>query len=398
MNILSYSDMPVLCILISAFLCMKMQRSHDGSTETTLLKRAGIICLSFMIMDIFISLAQIGYIRLPFIVAYYTNFVYLVSATALAFSWFQYSQQILSVGDEGSRSKSVTLDRKVIIIYHCICTVALLALVVTPTTGLFLINDPSLPGGFDYGPLDSIWYMLQYAPIAMTICQTFVAYNRPDKFVYREKYLPLFVFPFSMLLFGLIQSMIGTDYTVIAAGTTLGLIYLFIVNTESGVSVDELTGLQNRRQLYKEMNRLMTTDKPFYLLIMDADKFKSINDTYGHIEGDRALKSISETLTNVCLESKAKAYRFGGDEFILLRQADYITENEILDFCSNIDMKFKKFNEQENLPYVLSVSIGYTVYDPETIMPIPSVIDKADKMLYDMKKAKAAKSMFEAAI
>lgn len=84
---------------------------------------------------------------------------------------------------------------------------------------------------------------------------------------------------------------------------------------------DELTGLFNRRKLERDLNRLCYDYKRynhrFTMIYIDIDGFKKINDTKGHLEGDKVLKRFSKTITNAIRETD-RAYRPSGDEFVIL--------------------------------------------------------------------------------
>lgn len=85
--------------------------------------------------------------------------------------------------------------------------------------------------------------------------------------------------------------------------------------------IDELTGLYNRRGFFtlseQEIRRTQRSKKPFYLLFMDFDRLKNINDTNGHIAGDNALKKLGEILKETFRKADIIA-RIGGDEFAVL--------------------------------------------------------------------------------
>jgi len=78
-----------------------------------------------------------------------------------------------------------------------------------------------------------------------------------------------------------------------------------------------LTGLSNRRKFTEDLERLITNDNTGAVLILDIDDFKNINDVQGHIYGDRVLQLVAQFLQKE-LDSCAKAYRFGGDEFLII--------------------------------------------------------------------------------
>ncbi|MHC9085905.1 GGDEF domain-containing protein [Luteimonas sp. RIT-PG2_3] len=84
-------------------------------------------------------------------------------------------------------------------------------------------------------------------------------------------------------------------------------------------NIDDLTGLSNRRALEADVRRVVSDKDPgrWGMLILDIDKFKAVNDTYGHAAGDIVLKALAEILTSE-LRQHDTVYRFGGEEFVML--------------------------------------------------------------------------------
>lgn len=84
---------------------------------------------------------------------------------------------------------------------------------------------------------------------------------------------------------------------------------------------DSLTGLFNSRHLHErlqsEMERAQRYDRPLSLLVIDCDNFKRINDYFGHLEGDKVLQTLAKVM-NQCLRRTDSAYRYGGEEFVLI--------------------------------------------------------------------------------
>lgn len=90
-----------------------------------------------------------------------------------------------------------------------------------------------------------------------------------------------------------------------------------------------------------------------YLLMMDADGFKQINDHYGHVEGDHALQVVATAIKDVCSVSGGFIARYGGDEFVVLQKA--VTERDIIGLCTAINDELAR----AEVPYLLQMSIGY---------------------------------------
>lgn len=86
---------------------------------------------------------------------------------------------------------------------------------------------------------------------------------------------------------------------------------------EHAVYHDALTGLGNRAQLWNDMEALCGTEDIFSVVFMDLDRFKQVNDRYGHLAGDQYLKHFAEICARI-FQDTGRVYRFGGDEFAAL--------------------------------------------------------------------------------
>lgn len=150
---------------------------------------------------------------------------------------------------------------------------------------------------------------------------------------------------------------------------------------------DELTGIPNRREmervLQKRYDRLREKGESFYVVSVDMDGLKYINDHYGHMEGDVAIKALAQILAAEQGE-KGLAARTGGDEFQLCMatQSQGMVEARI----AAIRQRICSFNESEDKPYELSASIGYACCDQS--VPLLNCLQQADKNMYQEKSGK----------
>ena len=117
------------------------------------------------------------------------------------------------------------------------------------------------------------------------------------------------------------------------------------------------------------------------------DKFKSINDLYGHKEGDLALKATAEILKNACRDYDIIS-RFGGDEFVAMFDNFSIGDYEV--FNQRIRILFDQYNCQSNKSYQIIISYGYAAYSPaiDENITFDELIENADKKLYFEKRKK----------
>jgi diguanylate cyclase (GGDEF)-like protein/PAS domain S-box-containing protein len=146
---------------------------------------------------------------------------------------------------------------------------------------------------------------------------------------------------------------------------------------------DALTGLANYREfvdtLEREVRRAERIKHSFAVLLLDLDDLKAINDKYGHLAGNRALKRLSEIIRD---HSRATdlAARYGGDEFaVVLIDADPSMANRI---AQRVENALRNGREHP----LLSVSTGISVY-PEDGRTAPELLEAADRQLYKRKKA-----------
>jgi two-component system cell cycle response regulator len=156
---------------------------------------------------------------------------------------------------------------------------------------------------------------------------------------------------------------------------------------------DELTGLYNRRGFEtvaaQHLRLARRTRKSFALFFADLDDLKVINDSFGHNQGDQAIKDSSNVLKSSFRDSDIMA-RIGGDEFLVLASDCTPTGAEVLTLRlqDNITMH----NKANNRDYELGISMGSTCFDSSEIVPIPALIEQADSSLYSMKQDRKSKA------
>jgi diguanylate cyclase (GGDEF)-like protein len=112
--------------------------------------------------------------------------------------------------------------------------------------------------------------------------------------------------------------------------------------------------------------------------MIDIDDIRVINNTYGHLEGDNALRKLAAVI-KTCVRSTDFASRYGGDEFILATKVEYGIE----DLLKKIKEELVKYNEKNKKPYQLSISYGFDMYTAGT--PIEEFINHLDELTKKQK-------------
>jgi len=157
---------------------------------------------------------------------------------------------------------------------------------------------------------------------------------------------------------------------------------------ESIALTDQLTGLPNRHALFErlagEEARLLRYGGEISIVMLDMASFKEVNDTYGHLAGDAALRAAAKFISG-CLRSCDFASRFGGDEFVLLLLETKPEESERI--IERISSGLSNINVQ-GMPLDLSADFGVASF-PVDGKNLDNVLKKADIRMYEMKKRRA---------
>jgi diguanylate cyclase (GGDEF)-like protein len=150
---------------------------------------------------------------------------------------------------------------------------------------------------------------------------------------------------------------------------------------------DYLTQVYTRRYALDTLSSLLLKmdqkKKELSLFVVDMDKFKEINDTYGHNMGDTVLKCIATLLKN-CTRKTDFITRWGGDEFLIV--APYTNKNGSFTILNRIEKQLQEVSMKLNLE--LSLSIGVSIY-PDDAVNIDELISIADKNMYVTKFEKS---------
>lgn len=150
--------------------------------------------------------------------------------------------------------------------------------------------------------------------------------------------------------------------------------------------LDELTGLNNRRGFMLLADHQMTVSrrdkKPLALLFIDLNNLKSINDSFGHKEGDRVISDAASILRETFRESDIVA-RVGGDEFCVLMTAD--NELDVDTPVGRLNTNVELHNARGIRPYKVSLSVGTANYDPHNPVSIEDLMRQADALMYEAK-------------
>lgn len=152
-------------------------------------------------------------------------------------------------------------------------------------------------------------------------------------------------------------------------------IYLETVST----SQDYLTGLVSRHRVDSYLEYMLQQKNNFILAMIDLNGFKKINDTYGHLKGDEALKVFSKSLKHNFIGEKVIG-RYGGDEFILI--LDKVTIENTEERFNSIREDMDSLYESGEIDFRISFSYGCYDYKGTEDMSYETIVSIADKKMY----------------
>lgn len=243
----------------------------------------------------------------------------------------------------------------------------------------------------DAGVLNPLYFpMLAISPflysVASMVCSV-VQMSKRENQAMRRHYLLIGLYPIMIAAAGVLQLLTLTA-PVFCFGCAIMMLYFYIQTLEDQISIDPLTRLNNRGELMRYMSQdsnLRRDGLHTYVVMIDANDFKFINDTYGHAEGDRALVILAKCLKSAVGFQKLPAFlgRFGGDEFILIVHAH--GEDELKGLCMNIRSRISEACRAAQTPFRLSVGIGYDELAGERDS-FAECMKRADEKLYSDKR------------
>lgn len=155
------------------------------------------------------------------------------------------------------------------------------------------------------------------------------------------------------------------------------------------LDIEPMTRLYNRKAFDRNMQEIishcMKTEynppKCFWLFILDLDYFKQVNDTYGHLNGDKVLLAVASTLKNI-IGNRGRVYRYGGEEFAVL--TELFTEQQVQKLGENVREKVEQLKFDFDSEKQITISIGITPYKADYTSE--KWIDVTDAALYLAKR------------
>ena len=286
--------------------------------------------------------------------------------------------------DERLQFSQKTRKRRVLL-YLIFAEINLASLIPHPWAPIFRVTEENV---YVRGPLYPVHMILSLSCIVLSMILIFRRCKGLSP-IQRQEYLALSMFLPPILIAFVIQA-IAYGMSFLPICLSISAILSFLAEQEHLLRVDLLTGVRNRFSFEPQVTWLLTHtpyNHTLYCLMIDADRFKTINDRFGHSEGDRAVIFVARALKNTC-EWNDMICRFGGDEFMVV--GERFTEENVKQLVRDIHTALQEIQNEERLPYRLTVSIGVALFDSNFSGTPDELLRVADTDMYKKKAEKKA--------
>ena len=250
--------------------------------------------------------------------------------------------------------------------------IGFLLLAINPfVRGIFFVDSHQdvIYGSLFWVILGIIWF---YYILSSVSCLYYA--KQTTNYAQKKMYSALSAFIVPMIVAMILQCMYPS-IPIVCVGMAFSLLIVFMNQQEQLISLDPLTQLNNRNRMEQYLFDCMhTADTNMYLLVLDVDDFKVINDMYGHNRGDMILKDLASQLKKACISRNDFIARFGGDEFVIIHKGE-----DIQDLIVRIHEQTKILS--------IGISVGCAKYKKEYTR-WTEWFEKADEELYKEKKKK----------
>lgn len=271
---------------------------------------------------------------------------------------------------------AIVYDEKLIgkLKYFCIpillCFVLLLS---SPWTGL--IFNISSNNEYSRGPIFSVYIMTYLFSLSILIISN---YRQSKQYQRAERNFLLLLY--SIFFLGTAVQIFFPQIHSSWHCITLTLVMYYLFQRELQFKYDILTDVLNRQAFERHFNKLSDINNTG-IILLDLDKFKEINDQFGHTKGDYYLKTAA-SIINSSFKNLGQCYRIGGDEFCVL--TSNVTEQDIIACVKSMQSAIRK--EREFDPLLPTISYGYSIFQKNKHADLLHVLQEADERMYCCKK------------
>jgi len=374
---LPYAITEAYCAVFAITIWVRLNNNLGSEHEVRQLRNMIYSYLGMLSTDIIWALSEDNLIHFNHYLYASINAATVISVACGCYFWFRFIEDRLRISFASDRKINTLLRVPLLVI--CALDAASIF------TGWFFFIDAQ--GHYQSTSLfwfhTAVDYFYLLIPTVYSVYRARRTPSRQD----RAEYMTYALYMIAPLLAGLLED-VFPRVPLLALNIFMMILILFLMIQNKQIYNDALTGLNNRGRLTNYMEEALakaSPDHPLLLFVMDINNFKSINDHYGHLEGDNALRIFADVLREVASKYYAFIARYGGDEFCVVMYAANHDPEEIVEVIhqklKNKRIEIKGVNDS----YLVTVSIGYTICDKTDKEP-NAAFERADSHLYENKR------------
>ncbi len=379
MNIAYYIEINLVCIIILLLLRHQTKAGTDHETREKKLFGAMIwATVIFCAADIAAGACRGELFEGARTINQISNIVYFEMIVVISWFWMQYVFVKIRL----------SFSRKINIVMSLPLLLFTAAAISNPFTHILFLLDENDLYHRNYGVFIN-WIVAWLYLLLPMIAVIYTAAHETSK-AKRREITPFLYFIIAPAIASVIQMIFyGMSTTQVGITISIVMVFLAVQGGKAGqITMDVLTGLNNRRGLnnYLDYYTQSHAGSELTVIMIDLDRFKQVNDEFGHIAGDRALRYMSEALKKACGSISGRPYlcRYGGDEFVIAGADQLPEETEKLKAAvyEEIDEAMRGCDE----PFTLSASIGIAAGMCSDMEDAERIIKLADEEMYKDKK------------
>lgn len=376
-----YTEINLICIIGLLMLIVLLHQQHgQGSAEGYIFRLMLVACIFLCLADMAAGILRGRTFKTVRTLLEISNIIYYVMITVIGYLWTLFVNARLN---NSSRLKTLL---------WAIPMVVVTAVAVSNywTDLLFSLNEENMyvreSGIYLHWIVSWLYLVIPTVKIGRHIM---AEENRSRR---HELHILLY-FIIGPATAAIIQ-MIFYGVSCFQVGLLISLFIVFLADQNNQILTDTLTGLNNRRGLSRYIDEFVRhhEGKELFVMMIDLDNFKKINDRLSHFIGDQALKQTAALLKAVCGRHGSGLFlcRYGGDEFVIAGSSS--DQHFLPQLERSLDDEFKAAAEKTTEPYSLSVSIGTASGIVGRSEDAIALLKQADKQMYAEKKRTKAQS------
>jgi diguanylate cyclase (GGDEF)-like protein len=365
-----YAEINLLSILILCMIYHKTRTNIDQQAANLSFERLTVELIAILVMDVAWTFVEGRSGALMRAANWTIDVIYMILCGLISFSWLDFTEQRLGRENWMRRNLSWLLLP--------VIALSVAALLAPWNHLLFVINADN---HYVRGPAYLLYPCTSYFFLVLSLLHALQELRSTRNTLKKKELRTLLSFYLLPILGGILSQMFY-GLPLLWTFSTLSMAWVFVNYQEYAISTDGLTGLNNRRMLDYQLQQMLAGENSsdVFLMMMDIDGFKEINDRRGHVAGDKALIETAVLLKNCMVAKTLILARYGGDEFAVAGIA--ADPQEIAALKEQIERALEVYRAGGENAYPIRLSIGWAQAGDLEERTETALITRADQALY----------------